>query len=132
MAFTVTGGTGIYAGASGSGTFSHRARVLEDGKIHGVEGWTGTLGVPGLDFDTSRPTIRGATNKLVKVNRPARRARVSYTVTASDAVDGRVPVNCNPRSGSFFRLGATGVRCSATDTSANAATARFTVTVKRR
>jgi hypothetical protein len=132
VAFTVTGGTGIYAGASGSGIVSHVARPLNDGKFHGVESWTGTLSVPGLEFDTSPPAISGASNKVVKVKRTARRARVSYSVRASDAVDGKVPVNCNPRSGSFFRLGTTRVRCSATDTSANAATASFTVTVKRR
>jgi len=132
VAFTVTAGTGIYAGASGSGTVSHLARPLDDGKFHGVEGWTGTLSVPGLDCDTSPPAISGARNKVVKVKSPARRARVSYSVTASDAVDGEVPVTCNPRSASFFRLGTTRVRCSAKDTSANAATASFTVTMKRR
>jgi len=36
VAFTVTGGTGISAGASGSGTFSEVARVGNDGKWRGV------------------------------------------------------------------------------------------------
>jgi hypothetical protein len=132
VAFTVTGGTGIYAGASGSGTVSHAAGPSPSGKLRGSETWTGTLRVPGLDFDTSPPTISGVSNKVVKVTKTARRARVGYSVTASDAVDGTVPVTCAPRSGSPFRIGRTSVRCVATDSSANTATARFTVTVRRR
>jgi len=129
-AFTITGGNGVYAGASGAGRLTHVS--YGPGPWRGTDTWTGTLNVPGLDFDTSPPTITGARNKVVKVTRTARRARVSYSVTAADAVDGKVPANCNPRSGSYFRLGITRVRCSARDTSANTATANFTVTVKRR
>jgi HYR domain-containing protein len=124
--FTITGGTGAYASATGSGMVE---RSLSGGV--GTETWTGTLAVPSLDFDTTPPTIGGAGNKVVKVKKTARRARVKYSVTASDTVDGTVPVTCAPRSGSFFRLGRTRVSCSATDTSANTATASFTVTVKR-
>jgi len=53
-------------------------------------------------------------------------------VAAHDDVDGTVPVTCAPRSGSFFPVGRTRVRCAATDKSANTATASFTVTVRRR
>jgi HYR domain-containing protein len=132
VAFTVTGGTGTYAGASGSGTFSHGAKPSSDGKFRGSERWTGTLSVPGLDFDLSAPTISGAVNKVVRVKSTARRATVSYAVTASDAVDGKVPVKCAPTSGSNFKVGKTRVSCSATDSSGNTAIASFTVTVKRR
>jgi HYR domain len=132
VAFTVTGGTGIYAGASGSGTFSEVARPGNDGKWRGVHTWTGPLTVPGLDFDVTAPTISGASNKVVKVKSNARRARVSYAVTASDTVDGTVPVTCTPRPGSVFRIGRTTVRCVAIDSSANTATASFTVTVRKR
>ena len=131
VAFTVTGGTGIYAGASGSGRVSHTASP-SGATFRGSERWTGTVSVPGLDFDTSPPTISGASNKVVKVAKTARRARVSYSVTASDAVDGTVPVTCAPRSGSFFRIGRTNVRCVTTDSNANTATPSFTVTVRRR
>ena len=130
LAFTVTGGTGIYAGASGSGTFSEVARPGDDGKWRGVHTWTGPLSVPGLDFDVTAPTISGASNKVVKVRRTARRARVSYAVTASDTVDGTVPVTCTPPSGSRFKVGKTRVSCAATDNSGNSATTRFTVTVR--
>ena len=130
--FTITGGTGAYAGASGSGHVQATVYLTQDGTVVGFETWTGRLSVPGRDFDTSPPTISGASNKIVKVKRTARQARVSYAVTASDAADGSVPVTCAPRSGSVFRLGRTHVRCAATDASANNATANFTVTVKRR
>jgi HYR domain len=130
-AFTITGGSGIYAGASGGGTVNHRATVIESGSA-GTDTWTGTLNVPGLEFDVTPPTLRGAVNKTVRARRASKRVRVIYRVTASDAVDGSVPVSCRPGSGSRFKIGRTFVKCSATDTSANATARRFRVTVKRR
>ena len=124
-AFTITGGSGIYAGASGGGTVNHRASV-------GSDTWTGTLNVPGLEFDVTPPTLSGTVNKAVRARRGSKRVRVTYRVTASDVVDGSVPVSCQPRSGSRFKIGRTFVKCSATDTSANTKTGRFRVTVKRR
>ncbi|MBV8080273.1 MAG: VCBS repeat-containing protein [Actinobacteria bacterium] len=56
-------------------------------------------------------------------------APVSFTASASDAVDGVVPVTCSPASGSVFRVGTTTVRCSATDAHGNRATGSFGVTV---
>jgi hypothetical protein len=58
--------------------------------------------------------------------------RVAYVVKAHDEVDANVPVECRPRSGSWFKVGRTTVRCLATDASANEASASFVVTVKRR
>ncbi len=123
-AFTITGGSGIYAGASGGGTVNHRASV-------GSDTWTGTLNVPGLEFDLTPPTLSGAVNKKVRARRGSKRVRVTYRVTASDAVDGSVPVSCQPRSGSRFKIGRTFVKCSAKDKSANVTAGRFRVTVKR-
>jgi len=132
QSFTVTGGTGIYAGASGSGTVARSVREKSDGTFRGFETWTGRLSVPGLDFDVTAPVLTGATNKTVKAKKRAKSARVSFQVTAQDDRDGALPVTCAPRSGSRFRIGTTRVACTATDSSANAGTARFTVTVKRR
>ena len=132
QAFTVTGGTGIYAGASGSGTLERGlGQPRDDGSRHGLETWRGTLNVPGLEFDVIGPTFVGATSRKVVAPRRAKRVRVRFVVTATDAVDGPVPVTCRPRSGTRFRIGRTQVRCSATDTSANAATASFRITVRR-
>ena len=124
--FTVVGGTGIYAGAAGTGTVE--SVVSEQGV--GRQTWTGTLTVPGLDFDVTPPTFAGASGKTVKAKKGARSARVSYQVTARDDKDGAVPVTCLPRSGSRFKIGRTRVTCEAADSSANTASSTFTVTVK--
>jgi hypothetical protein len=133
QAFTVTGGTGAFVGASGSGTLT-RVAGLPGARVVGEDTWTGTLVVPGLEFEVDRiaPTITGATSKTVRAPRKAKRVRVTYKVTATDDVDGPVAVSCRPASGSRFKIGRKNVTCSAADKSGNTATARFTVTVKRR
>lgn len=127
QSFTITGGTGTYDGASGSGVLEHDVMYGE-----GNETWTGTLAVPGLEFDLTPPRLTGARSKTVRASRRANSARVTYKVTASDAVDQQVRVGCNPRSGTRFRIGRTFVRCAATDSSGNASRATFVVKVKRR
>jgi hypothetical protein len=130
--FTVSGGSGKYAGATGGLTFlTHVSEKPQGERGASNDIWTGTLSVPGVEFDLTPPTITGAVSKSVRAPRRANRVRVRYSVTAQDAVDGSVPVDCVPRSGSFFSLGRTRVACSATDSSANASEAKFTVTVKR-
>ena len=57
-------------------------------------------------------------------------AEITYTATATDAVDGEVEVTCEPASGSIFALGTTTVNCSATDAAGNEATGSFTVKVQ--
>jgi hypothetical protein len=131
LAFTVTGGTGIYAGASGGGTVFQSASPSSDGKFRGVREWSGTLTVPGFDFDLTAPTLTGVANKTAKAKKGARSARVTFKVAAHDDRDGALPVTCVPKSGSRFRIGRTRVVCTATDTSANRKAAAFTVTVKR-
>jgi hypothetical protein len=130
QSFTVTGGTGIYAGASGSGRIERAANFAAGGAA-GRDTWIGTLDVPGLEFDVTRPTLTGATNKTVKAKEGAKSARVVVRVTAQDDRDGSLPVTCTPRPGSRFPIGKTKVTCEATDSSANTAAATFTVTVKR-
>src|SRR5207253_2813658 len=39
---------------------------------------------------------------------------VTYTATATDAIDGPLPVHCTPASGSTFAAGQTFVQCTAT------------------
>ncbi|GAB3362909.1 hypothetical protein GCM10027431_01540 [Lysobacter rhizosphaerae] len=57
-------------------------------------------------------------------------ATVNYTQpTAWDIVDGTVPVNCTPASGSTFPVGTNTVYCSATDQHNNTASGSFKVTV---
>jgi hypothetical protein len=56
-------------------------------------------------------------------------ARVTFTATATDAVEGPVNVVCAPPSGSFFSFGDTTVACHASDSAHNLATGAFTVRV---
>jgi HYR domain len=124
--FTITGGSGSYQGASGSGN----VQPAVSGGV-GFERWTGTIVVPGLEFDVTPPTLSGATSKTVRAPRGAQRVRVTYEVTASDNADAQVPVICEPRSGSRFPIGRTVVGCSATDSNANTASTSFRITVRK-
>lgn len=129
--FMVTGGTGVFAGASGSGSVT-RVAGPPGTSVMGTDTWTGTVVVPEeIQLDLTAPKISGATSKVVRAPRKAKSVPVRFRVTAADEVDGPVAVVCRPRSGSRFRVGRTVVTCSATDAAANTATARFTVTVKR-
>lgn len=132
--FTVTGGSGMYADAAGTLVFKSSVYAANFGCGpcgDGLDTWTGTLTVPGVDFDTTAPVLAGAVSKTVRISKNVKRVRVPYTVAATDGVDGAVPTSCTPRSGSWFKVGRTSVTCSATDSSGNTATSRFTVTVKQ-
>ena len=56
-------------------------------------------------------------------------ARVRFSTSATDQVDGAVPVTCTPTSGTSFPLGATLVTCSAVDRAGFAVIGEFLVTV---
>ena len=128
---TVTGGSGLYAGAAGGGALEfHFASITGPQTGTRAVTWPGTLNVPGLTFDTTPPEIAGATSKVVKT-RVAAGARVRYSVSATDATDGPVPEACLPKSGSVFPVGRTTVTCTPVDGSGNTATARFAISVKR-
>jgi HYR domain len=130
MTLTLTGGTGPYANASGSGT-----DVTDDASgigLNGSDTLSGSITAPNTTFDLTPPVISVKVKKTIRAPKRAKRVRVSYAASAVDGVDGTVPVKCMPKSGSKFRVGRTHVTCKATDSSANTATKRFTVTVKRR
>lgn len=81
-------------------------------------------------------TVRDTTAPALTLSGPinanagnAAGAVVTYTVSASDTVDGSVPVVCAPASGSTFPIGTTTVDCSVKDTAGNTALGSFTVTV---
>ena len=87
---------------------------------------TGSFGVSVVD--TTPPAITVPAPITAEATGPAG-AAVTYSATASDLVDGSVPVTCVPPSGSTFALGTTTVTCGATDAHGNGASATFTVTV---
>jgi hypothetical protein len=128
LSYTVTAGTGPYAGASGSGALT--IPVFNESAKTGFEHLDGSLSVPELAFDTTPSVLKDAVLKTVRA-KSRKGAVVRYSVTATDAVDGTVPASCKPPSGSRFRIGTTRVRCSATDASGNIAAAAFKVTVRR-
>jgi uncharacterized repeat protein (TIGR01451 family) len=56
-------------------------------------------------------------------------AALAYAPSATDAVDGRLPVACTGPSSATFPIGATTISCSATDAAGNSSAGSFTVTV---
>jgi hypothetical protein len=129
--FTVTGGSGVFAGASGSGTLT-RTDTGFAAHGFGVDHWDGTLAAPNYVPDLTPPTIKGAHNRLLHAPRGVKRLRVRYKVTALDYADGALRPTCRPRSGSRFRVGRrTTVHCSVSDLSANLTRAKFKVVVRR-
>jgi hypothetical protein len=78
--------------------------------------------------DTTPPTLELPANMSVQ-QESVQGANVTFNATAMDLVDGVVPVACAPASGSLFPLGNTTVNCTASDTSGNAATENFSVSV---
>jgi hypothetical protein len=134
--FTITGGTGVFAGASGNGSFTPMFLASADTLYDTVldeywyeDDWSGTINLPNYTPDWTPPVIAGAHPITVTVAKNVRRTRVRFKLTARDDVDGSVPVQCKPKSGSFFKLGTTTVNCTASDYSANTSTAQFSVTV---
>jgi len=78
--------------------------------------------------DTTPPTLNLPSDITAEATGPAG-TDVNYTATATDLVDGPVPVSCTPASGSTFPVGATTVNCSAADAHDNTVTGSFKVTV---
>ena len=75
-----------------------------------TETWTGTLEVPGLELRRHcAEAERGRLRRRYARRRARRAPRVTFKVTATDDVDGAVPVSCQPKSGSRFKLGRTTV-----------------------
>jgi len=77
--------------------------------------------------DTTPPAFTVA--NLVMPATGAAGAVVPFAFTATDIVDGTVPVGCVPAGGSLFAIGVTPVTCVATDAHHNSTTRTFTVTV---
>ena len=78
--------------------------------------------------DTTAPEVT-TTDKTVEATGP-NGAAVEFSASATDLVDGSLPVTCAPSSKSIFALGDTTVSCSATDAHRNTGTATATVTVR--
>lgn len=83
-----------------------------------------------LHFPDLTPPVFGAVSDVSVPATTFEGAVVTYGLpTASDAVDGAVPVTCAPASGTSFLIGSTTVTCTATDAAGNDAQVTFVVTV---
>jgi hypothetical protein len=80
--------------------------------------------------DTTAPTI-AVPGDIAVEGASAAGAVVTYAASASDVVDGSVPVTCVPPSGSTFPVGTTTVTCTARDAAGNEASASFVVRVRQ-
>jgi len=78
--------------------------------------------------DTTAPTLTTPPNLTTGASSAAG-STFNYVASATDAVDGSVPVVCTPPSGSFFSFGTTVVSCSARDAAGNTRTRTFSVTI---
>ncbi|HVR40930.1 MAG TPA: HYR domain-containing protein, partial [Thermoanaerobaculia bacterium] len=79
-------------------------------------------------YDGTPPTLV-VPHKIVVPAESREGAFVKWEATASDFIDGTVPVSCDPKSGSLFPIGITTVTCTATDSALNVGVATFTVEV---
>jgi hypothetical protein len=80
--------------------------------------------------DRTPPVIGGVPGETEAEATSSDGAAVTYTnPTATDIVDGKVPVSCAPPSGSTFPVGTTAVKCTVKDKAGNQATASFNVKV---
>jgi hypothetical protein len=86
------------------------------------------MGEASINIDGTPPVIEVPADITEYATGPEG-AQVNYSATATDNVDGNVPVDCSPASDSTFPIGATQVNCSATDTAGNEATKTFNVSV---
>ena len=79
--------------------------------------------------DTTPPAVTAPANITV-VAASAAGSVVTFSVSATDSVDGAVTAIAAPASGSLFPIGTTVVNVSATDAATNLGSASFTVTVQ--
>lgn len=79
-------------------------------------------------LDTTPPVITAPADITAEATGPSG-AVVTFSASATDLVDGDVPVTADPASGSTFPLGTTTVTLTATDAAGNMATETFDVTV---
>ena len=121
QAFTLTIGSASLA----PGTFSGQILISDPNSSNGDH----TVGVTlTVIADLTPPVLTlpsPAPVEATGVSTP-----VTFTATASDAVEGSVAVTCAPLSGSGFPVGTTPVTCSAQDSKGNTATGSFNVVVQ--
>jgi hypothetical protein len=79
--------------------------------------------------DTTAPSINVPTGDIPAGATSSAGAVVSFSVSASDAVDGAVTPSCSQATGTTFAIGKTVVTCTATDSHGNHSSGSFNVVV---
>lgn len=105
----------------GLGTVTVRCSYTDSGGLSDSDSVTYTIA------DTKAPTLLLASKTEWATSNSG--ATVTYTATATDAVDPKPSVTCTPASGSLFPIGTTTVTCTAEDAAGNTSSGSFTVTV---
>ena len=126
----------VFAGAADVGSFVADAGGAWSGTIALADGMyaltakqlaNGFVSSPSaahtITVDTTPPVLNLPPN--ITTTNPV----VTYTVTATDAIDPSPTVSCTPPSGSTFAVGRSTVDCRGTDAAGNVAHGSFTVTV---
>jgi hypothetical protein len=129
VTFTASAGDGspvTCTPASGS-TFAVGATTVSCSATNSAGTTTGSFTITVID--TTPPVITAPSLLEVEATSAAG-AIATYVVTATDLVNGDVPVSCNPVSGSQFAMGATEVVCTAVDAAGNGDITSFQVIVK--
>jgi len=119
---TVSGNGMLTFSASASGTDENR---------NGSGDPTVSVGPssPGaVTVDSTGPVLSLPSNITAQAS-GAGTAVVTWSASATDAVDGSVTLTCTPASGATFSLCTTSVGCSASDLAGNVSSGGFTVTV---
>lgn len=80
-------------------------------------------------FDGGAPVVKVPASFAVDASGPDGEF-VKFDASASDDIDGALPVRCNPASGTLFPVGVTTIICTATDSSLNSGSASFDVNVR--
>ena len=103
--------------------------IGSDGKLYALQ--TGTNILIFRDKfveDNVPPTINPVENIIAEATSSSG-AIVTFSPTANDALDGSMPVDCTPSSGSTFPLGTIQITCTSTDYSLNTSYLTFEVNV---
>ena len=78
--------------------------------------------------DTTKPSV-STPGDITREADSAAGKTVTFSASASDAVDGSITPSCSPDSGATFAIGTTTVTCTATDAQGNTGSASFQITV---
>jgi len=107
--------------------------IGSDGKLYALQqplnrDWNIQL-FRGKFVEDNVPPIINPVENIIAEATSSSGATVRFSPTANDAIDGSMPVDCTPNSGSIFPFGTTEITCTSTDYSFNTSYLIFEVNV---